>query len=121
MLASGRRLGAYIGLSGWLPLREQIGRCHALKDLDNFFRRELGLKGSVSTEQSSMLGTPILLGHTTDDEVIDIELGRQASEVLQNLGMRVTWKEFPDGGHLGMLKTEGLDSIVTFLDELVNM
>ena len=67
-----------------------------------------------------MLGTPILLGHTTDDEVIDIELGRQAFEVLDNLGMRVTWKELPDGGHLGMLKTEGLDSIVTFLDGLVH-
>ena len=49
-----------------------------------------------------------------DDEVIDIELGLQACEVLKNLGMNVTWKEQKDGGHLDMLKTSGLDTVVGF-------
>ena len=62
-----------------------------------------------------MRGTPVLLCHPIDDEVIDVELGRQACDVLRDLGMNVRWMEQEEGGHLGMLKTAGLDTIVEFL------
>ena len=68
-----------------------------------------------------MLGTPVLLCHTTDDEVIDIELGQQACEALKRMGMNVTWKEQKDGGHLGMLKTTGLDTVVAFIRDTLDI
>lgn len=62
-----------------------------------------------------MLETPLFLAHNTDDEVIDVGLGREARDVLVGLGMKIVWKEEEEGGHLGMLRREGLDGVVAFL------
>ena len=121
LLSGRRKIGAYIGLSGWMPLKAEIAKCRTMEDLAMVFRTALGLETSLSAEQPSMLDTPVLLAHTTDDEVIDIELGQQACKVLRGLGMNVAWKEQNHGGHLGMLKPEGLDTIVEFLEGVLDM
>jgi len=66
------------------------------------------------------LHTPIFLGHTSDDEIITIELGRQTQSVLEKMGMAVTWREHAEGGHLGFLETKGLDDVVAFLNEVLD-
>lgn len=98
----------------------QVAKCQTSKDLATALQTELGLQTSSSAERLSMLDTPVLLGHIIDDDVIDIELGQQACEVLRSLGMNVTWNERKEGGHLGMLKTKGLDSTVAFLEGVLN-
>lgn len=93
-----------------------------MEDLANVFKTKLGLlQPSAIGQQPAMLETPVMLGHMIDDEIIDIELGREACEVLQGLGMKVSWQEYHDGGHLGMMKTVGLDAIVAFLKGLMDM
>lgn len=116
LLASQLRLGAYIGLSGWLPFAAQLEKQQPL-DLAHFFEATLGLQiESVPTHDP--LNTPVFLGHTSDDEVIDVQLGQQTRSVLEKMEMAVTWTEHRHGGHLGFLATKGLDDIVAFLKEL---
>ena len=121
LLSCGRGLGAYIGLNGWMPLRTHIAQCYAPTDLGEVFKTNLGLEIPRAAERPSVLSIPVLLCHTTDDEVIDTELGQQAYEALRNLGMNVTWKEHEDGGHLGMLKRSGLDTVVEFLRDTLDI
>ena len=65
----------------------------------------------------SFVDTPIFLFHASDDEMIDIDLGRQARDVLASLGVEVIWKEEKQGGHLGMLESGGLEGLVAILGE----
>ncbi len=47
-----------------------------------------------------------------------MKLCQQARAVLEEMGMKVTWKEHQEGGHLGFLDTKGLDDVVAFLGEV---
>lgn len=111
-------IGAYVGLSGWVPLRAQIAECRNPEDLAGLCKAALGLADTdvPTTEEKprSMLATPVSLGHTTDDEVINVELGRRTRDVLLEKGLEVLWFEESKGGHLAMLETAGLDSVVAF-------
>lgn len=123
LLASAMNIGAYVGLSGWLPLKAQIAECRNPEDLAGLCRTTLGLADTdaptIEENQRSTLATPVFLAHTTDDEVIDVELGRQARDILLEKGLDVVWCEENTGGHLAMLKTAGLDRIVAFLDQII--
>ncbi len=117
------KIGAYIGLNGWIPFKTQTEKATLPGwrpgDLAEFFNMTLALEISTPTHNAqSFLKTPVFLGHTTDDEVIDVELGQQARAVLEKMGMKVTWKEHQEGGHLGLLDTKGLDDVVAFLGEV---
>lgn len=124
MLAGQVKLGGFIGLSGWMPFRAQIEEIEKKgldnsvmreEELSNFFRATFGLgdsKPDVSAQ--SVLSTPVLLCHAVDDEVVDIELNRQACAVLEILGMRVQWKEYQDGGHW-LNEPQGYDDMLFFL------
>jgi len=43
--------------------------------------------------------TPIYLGHGTEDEKVPFELGKLASQFLAELGLDVTWEEYPGLAH----------------------
>jgi len=123
LLASQMKIGAYIGLNGWIPFKTQIQKATLPgwrpEDLAEFFNTTLALEISRTTDDAqSFLKTPVFLGHTIDDEVIDFELGQQTRTVLEKMGMKVTWKEHQEGGHLGLLDTKGLDDVVAFLGEV---
>ncbi len=113
LLASELEIGGFVGLNGWLPFRTQIGESASKGCLAEFFKSKLDL--DVCGRKSA---TPVFLGHNNDDEVIDIELGRQARDALQNLGMNIVWREEQEGGHLGMLNPSGLDPIAAFLGDM---
>ncbi|CAD6594625.1 MAG: hypothetical protein ASARMPRED_001361 [Alectoria sarmentosa] len=121
MLVRQRKLGGFIGFSGWMPFRapiEEIGRegsekpaIHA-EETAAFFETTFGLEGPKP--DVAVLGTRVLLGHAADDEVVDIGLSRRACAALEGLGMEVEWKEYRDGGHW-ISEPQDYDDIVAFL------
>ncbi|MCJ1460628.1 hypothetical protein MMC28_011010 [Mycoblastus sanguinarius] len=121
LLASEYMLGAFVGLSGWMPFRGHIEE--ATKEgppsqvhsrLRTFFQSNFGLRKPASIVAESSVHTPVFLGHASDDEVIDIELGRQMRTALEGLGTKVEWKENGDCGHWIKEPAE-FDDIVKFL------
>ena len=124
MLVGQVTLGGFIGISGWMPFRaqmEEIGTKGSEKPvlreegLGRFYKITLGLeipKPNVSAQ--SVFSTPVLLCHVVDDEVVDIELNRQACAALEVLGMKVQWKEYQDGGHW-INEPHGYDDVILFL------
>ena len=122
LIASPMKIGAYVGLSGWMPLRAQIAKCRKSEELATLFNT-IGLADTSSLMkegEESVRATPIFLGHLKDDKVIDITLGRQARDVLLAKGMKVTWWDpGVGGGHWGLLKLWGVNGIIAFLDEII--
>lgn len=83
--------------------------------LDTFFKTAFGLEGLKSNASAkAALTIPVLLCHAVDDEMVDIELKRQACAALKALGMEVEWKEYQDGGHW-INEPQGHDDILAFL------
>ncbi|KAH6650004.1 Alpha/Beta hydrolase protein [Chaetomium tenue] len=96
----GKRPGAFVGASTWLPFAANI---QMLLRQDDSHEAD---KGSPNTDPSDAFvvdmlstwnpavsppgadktarATPIFLGHGVDDAVVDVELGRQAQKVLTN-------------------------------------
>lgn len=97
-----------------MPFKLQIEQTKQ-DNLVKLFENTLGLLIDDLSPDSSGFDTPVFLGHTLDDEVIDVKLGQQARDELMRLGMKVTWVEHKAGGHLGLLNTKGLDDISAFL------
>lgn len=57
-------------------------------------------QNSTGADRSDdVLATPIFLSHSTNDEIVPVENGRLLRDCLEELGMKVTWKEYSDGGH----------------------
>lgn len=102
------RLGAFLGFSCRMPFP---GR--SLVET----RKVLSLDGVPKTDEV-IRNTPILLEHCVDDPLILVENGRGLRDSLRGFGVRVTWKEYPDGGHWFHSPT-GMDDAVIFLQEQV--
>lgn len=63
-----------IGLSGYVPVRSQLP--FQLNNLKRF---------------------PIFISHGTYDEIIPVQLGREAAEILRKAGANVLYREYPMG------------------------
>jgi predicted esterase len=109
-LPPGRHLAAFLGFSCRMPFP---GR--SLGDTRNI----LGLEG-VPEGDGVIRGTPILLEHCVDDPLVLVEWGRGLRDSLGAFGARVTWKEYPDGGHW-FNSPRGMDDAVAFLGEVVEL
>lgn len=125
-LCGRRKLGAFVGASGWLPFAGQIEAI--LRESEGsetqvaaFLQNNLGLGDWVSTCSAglgSVLQTPVFLGHGVDDIWVDIKLGKQARDVLESMGIDVTWKNYmgaEQNGHW-LKEAEEFDDIVAFLE-----
>lgn len=120
-----QRLGAYIGISGWLPfatpVQEILDRAaqpatHAVE----FFARNLGIEQAVGSAGMAVLTTPVFLGHGTDDELVALGQGKTIRDVLVRMGMRVEWRAYGECGH--WLKEPGeYDDLLAFLAESVGL
>ena len=129
----GKRLGAFVGASTWLPFAANIQRLllrdgsyeadkgSSKTDLSDAFVVDMlpawhPVVSSRDADKSARV-TPIFLGHGVDDAVVDVELGRQAQDVLTNVGFQTGWKEYSGAeleGH--WLKTpEQIDDIASVL------
>lgn len=120
----GDRLGGFVGASTWLPFAEDI-REYLGKGVENsrgggFVESMMSHLGHLDTrarESRGVLNTPVFLGHGVDDGTVDVELGRQAKNVLEQLGMEVEGKEYEGAdleGHWVKVPEE-MDDIARFL------
>ncbi len=80
LLASQMKIGAYVGLNGWIPFETQIEKATLPgwrpSDLAEFFNTTLALEIPTPTDDAqSFLKTPVFLGHTIDDEVMPTSKG----------------------------------------------
>ena len=128
-----KKLGAFIGMSTWLPfatnLRHNLARGsiadYDRSTFDSFVEAMVKpLKNELhrTAGKSALLLTPVFMGHGTDDAYVDVSLGRAAADVLSSIGLHVEWKDYvgaEEEGH--WLKTpEELDDIVAFLKRVIS-
>ncbi|KAL8989232.1 MAG: hypothetical protein Q9177_001836 [Variospora cf. flavescens] len=118
VLAGGKQLGGFIGLSGWMPFRQQLvqeaeesaeGLC-----LSDYYARFLRLCDVGRREAETAALTPALLVHHADDDVVNVELGEQMRDALLAINVNVSFEKFASGGHW-VAGGDGIDVIVRFL------
>lgn len=90
-----------VGLSTWMPYGE-------LNELSRLFGKH-NSKGETGSGS-----TPVLLCHSSDDDVVPPENGRALRDILSQQSMNVEWHEYVDGGHW-INEPRGVDDIVNFL------
>lgn len=125
-------LGGLLGFCGWFPFAHQLetllsepavnfSQTHAIQDqISSFFFSEIAGNETLEITQmsnSSIICTPVFLSHGTDDVWVSVELGRQASQILQKIMVHVEWNEFTgaEGDGHWVKEPEGFDQILQFL------
>ncbi|XXH00870.1 hypothetical protein Hte_007221 [Hypoxylon texense] len=143
LLALDFSLGAFIGMSGWLPFQPDIEELLRSEDGtdddmdDPFsthdeeprdpvidvvdFSRDLVCFPALSkqTRNATSLATPIFLGHGNLDEKIKHSFGENALTLLSSVGYNVTWKSYSNQGHWYKIPEE-IDDIVDFMQHRVD-
>ncbi|KAF2499421.1 alpha/beta-hydrolase [Lophium mytilinum] len=138
--------GAFIGMSGWLPLARDIeaetwpydnvedndpfGDSEG-KDEDTLLKQQLRaanfardicdiptlpLDGHLAPSFSE---TPVFLGHGTKDDKVRLHMGKQAYGIFERLQVPITWKTY-EFGHWWK-EPEEIDDIVKFLQDKVGL
>lgn len=110
--------GGFLGLSGWAPYCEPMVH-HSAEAASDIYRRRATVAGHIdilSGPKSSRAttGTPMLLTHSRDDEIIDIKFGRDAFQFLAKSGASLCSKEYNTGGH-EIQELDGYTDIEAFL------
>lgn len=124
LFVGGRKLAAFVGLSGWIPFARQIhqicqresGRS-AARSVTTFARANLGLESvgaDGDEERGSWADSPMFLGHEEYDEIVRCEHGKEAWRILKAVGANVTWHTYESGDHW-LKEPEEMEDIVTFL------
>lgn len=126
-----RRLGAFFGVSTWLPFSASIDE-YLTKEAEErrsgqetseaitFVKTMMAPLGPLLSHPydfQELLSTPVFLGHGVDDATVDIDLGREARYTLARLGLNVEWKEYTGAeleGHWFKVPEE-VDDITNFL------
>ncbi|KAM3517656.1 hypothetical protein NHJ13051_008793 [Beauveria bassiana] len=112
-----------IGLCSWLPFSSQVEAAITKHNSEaSLFSAIQGLY-RPETETfiaeplpSQIKGTPVLIEHASDDDVVPIANGQRIKNVLTALGLNVKWHEYKDGGHW-VNEPQGVDDIVAFFRE----
>ncbi|KAF8242698.1 alpha/beta-hydrolase, partial [Wilcoxina mikolae CBS 423.85] len=144
MLTSEVRLGAVVGMSGWLPFRGRMEDVlldngddgGVLFGNDDDEEEEEGKDNNKSLPLQTLeflceyldmessggccLETPVFLGHGEKDEKVSCELGLEAGKMLGLLGVDVTWKVYEDFGHWYKVPDE-IDDVIAFLREKTDL
>ena len=140
LLCMDRPIGGFIGMSGYLPFREDIDEAVAepVDDEDDPFSRDhdaqdeldpatkayiferdlLGLPPMDSEQKQTAQSTPIFLGHGSADEKVPYLLGKHVVGTMQSAGYEVQWKCYQGHGHWYKIPDE-IDDIVDFLRSVV--
>ncbi|RBR24366.1 uncharacterized protein FIESC28_02856 [Fusarium coffeatum] len=118
--------GAFFGTNTWLPLfsslRDSMSHgAEMSEDEGVVFLAEM-LGSPPSQYQTPNRSTRVFLGHGTDDAYVDVELGRQARDVLTQVGYSVEWKEYTGAeleGHW-IKAPEELEDLLEFLTKTLS-
>jgi predicted esterase len=127
------RLGAVVGMSGWLPLVKQINGlldaltsenetsdAHRTNVAMNVLKHICVLTTLPPVSNPEILKTPVFIGHGTADEKVNVKHGELARDTLKRLGFDVEWFPYVDFGH--WYKTpEEIDDIINFLRKKVDL
>ena len=114
------RLGAFVGMSGWLPFRRQVdevmeGEDHQegrrLRALDYMKR---AVPGCPDSKNRAVFATPVFLGHGMQDVKVRTRWGEEMRDSMKGLGMDVTWRGYEDLEHWYEVPRE-IDDISDFL------
>jgi len=108
LLSCKERLGGFLGISGWMPFCKEVKNPWSTNSTRPFHMSEIEMCSGVN------INIPMLLTHMKDDEVIKVNLGKQARTAWQELGFEPVWKEYEDGGH-EIQETKGFADIEKFL------
>ncbi|KAM3449983.1 hypothetical protein MY3296_006444 [Beauveria thailandica] len=111
-----------IGLCSWLPFSSRVEAAvkeHKSKEASLFssvqcLYRPENEESITEPLPSQIRGTPVLLEHASDDEVVPIANGQRMKNVLTALGLNVKWHQYKDGGHW-VNEPQGVDDIVAFI------
>ena len=125
MLSGGRKLGAFVGISGWLPFRRQIDRVVETEgEKEEKRRRVLALIDDTisipSLVDDSAAGKlagfsmPAFLGHGLQDGKVKTQWGEEMRDSLRGLGIDVMWKGYEGLEHWWRAPEE-IDDVVDFL------
>lgn len=128
LLAQGETLAGFVGVSGWLPFAGEVESVAAEAvagelggRLERFYGDLIGNGGvgeqsaeDFARKESHAIGTPALLCHGDDDDVVDVALGRSLRDAFVALGIRTVWNEYGDCGHW-IKEPEGIDDLVQFM------
>jgi lysophospholipase II len=129
----GGRLGGVLGLSTILPFasevrdvvsreqKEQRSNAKVMEAVAERIAEKLQVPARTDdengTREQSVLETPVFLAHGTDDELVDISLGRGLRDIFQSLGLSVEWHEYSGmerNGHW-IKEPEEFDDILEFI------
>ncbi|OIW23854.1 phospholipase/carboxylesterase [Coniochaeta ligniaria NRRL 30616] len=139
MLCLDYHIGGFVGMSGYLPFREDIDEALAGApigdDDDNpfaddgedakrhdpavkasiFERDLLGLPGvEVPEIVQTAHGTPVFLGHSNNDDKVPCSLGEAMRRTVERAGYEVEWKCYQGLGHWYKIPDE-IDDVVEFI------
>jgi predicted esterase len=132
LLAGGVKIGGFVGLCGWLPLREEL-ESTIIESGSTWQQRTTVLRKLLdisSDSNDSTLGlvsaihTPVLLQHSCNDDVIPIANGEVLARSLKKLGMPVELQCFEQDGENPphwLNEPEGMDGIVAFFKEYMTL
>lgn len=102
------KLGGFIGLCSWLPVKDDIEE-----------------KTLRSAALNNALQTPVFLSHSKDDIVVPIRNGKKLYHGLKAVGISsITWKEYEkcgggqEDGHW-IHEPQGIDDMVVFMQQIV--
>ena len=122
-----KSLGGVLGFCGWLPFGRVVEE--VLGGGDEVRRAVFAVLGDAAVVNGKETGddddssailrsTPVFLSHGTDDAFVSVDLGREATRVLQRVGIAVEWHEFTGAENDGhwVKEPEGFDQIVRFLE-----
>ncbi|KAL9099631.1 MAG: hypothetical protein Q9187_009471 [Circinaria calcarea] len=135
-------LGGFVGMSGWLPFQSSLEEIVAhsspskseesdddpfasesedLGEEDDedvkvgrFIREEI--IGATAREKGAVAfrSTPVFLGHGDQDNVVRLEYGQKIRQILEALGLDVTWRIYEGQGHWYKIPDE-IDHVAEFL------
>ncbi|KAJ2982995.1 hypothetical protein NQ176_g1013 [Zarea fungicola] len=132
------RVGAFFAASTWLPFAQNIknvvisrdnedpgeagraGQDAASIEYDTFIRQAMGDSAAEQCKNPVRSSVKVFLGHGLDDAYVDVELGRQARQVLSAAGFGVEWKEYSGAEEEGhwLQEPNEMDDIHQFMRNL---
>ena len=125
LLNQSLKLGAFVGMSGWLPFRRQISEAVEREEDLNLQRvRALDLMSDLvpvpslhtgpASERLACFATPVFLGHGLQDVKVRTEWGEEMRDALRILGMNIAWKGY-DGLEHGYKVPDEIEDVSKLL------
>jgi predicted esterase len=139
------QLGGFIGMSCWLPFQGaisdlispddqagedlaehpfasesddgvEIAKDDAVSTVARFIREDIMDISAPDPELLVCRRTPIFLGHGNQDDVVELDHGKNAATSLQRLGFDVVWMIYDEQGHW-FKEPQTIDDITIFLEK----